>query len=170
MNPTTPMFTTAAFVLTGVCLVFASQPGEPNDVKSMKEELAKLQGEWELVLRTGNRTIRSVKKVEGDKTTVTRFDGNGAVISTHASEFTLEITGRVKIFTYFNVDRTTGRRKGPVSYIYTVDEDTWVEARGLLKDQPNERLRLFVWKRVRNKVVANSEQPLSPAAAARSGG
>lgn len=151
MKPIPRVLTIAAVVLVGASLASAWQPGERNDDKTTKKELAKLQGEWELILKMGNRTIRSVKKVEGDKATVTRFDGSGAVISAHTSEFTLEITARVKIFTYSNINMATGRRKGPVSYIYTVDEDRWVEARGLLRDQPDERAHLFVWRRVKKE-------------------
>ena len=124
MKPIPGIFAMAAIVLTGAALALAWQPGERNDDKATKEELAKLQGEWELILETGNRTIRSVKKVEGNKTMVTRFDESGAVISAHTSEFTLEITARVKIFTYRNV-KTTGQKREPRSYIYTVDKDTW---------------------------------------------
>ncbi len=159
MKPIPSVFTIAAVVLTGASLALAWQTGERNDDRTTKEELAKLQGGWQLILKTRNGTIRSVKRVEGNQTTVTRFDENGAVITAHKSEFKLEITARVKIFTYFNVDTTTGRRKEPRSYIYTVDEDTWVEARGLLKDQPNEQPHLFVWTRVREKVAAKSERP-----------
>jgi len=169
MKPIPSVFTIAAVVFAGASLALAQQTAERKNDKTAKEELAKLQGEWQLIVRMGNRTIRSVKKVESNQTTVTRFDENGAVISAHKSEFTLEITARVKIFTYFNVNSTTGRRKGPRSYIYTVDEDTWVEARGLLKDQPNEQPRLFVWTRVREKVAAKREQPHSPPVADKSG-
>ena len=168
MKPIPSIVTLAAVVFGGAVLVLAWQTDEHNDDNAMKEELAKLQGKWELIVKTGNRTIRSVKTVEDSKTTVTRFDESGAVISSHASDFTLEITAKVNIFTYRNVT-ATGQKKGLRSYIYIVDRDKWVEARGLLKDQP-EQPRLFVWRRVAKKLAANSESPLSPPAVGPLGG
>lgn len=150
------VFTLAALVVAGALLAPARQHADENGDDASKADLAKLQGAWELTLEIGNRTIRSVKKVEGNELTVTRFDENGTVVSTHTSEFTLVITDRVKIFTYSNIDKTTGQKKRPRSYIYTVDDDTWVEARGLLRDQAKEPPRVFVWKRVRANVAANN--------------
>jgi hypothetical protein len=153
------VFAIAAVLLIAVSQGLAELPSERNGDETTKEELAKLQGGWELILKVGNRTIQNIKTVEGNRTTVTRFDEKGAVISEHVSEFTLEITARVKVFKYWNTRPGTGERKASRSYVYAVTEDAWVEARGLLRDQAKERPALYVWRRVKEAIATNSEQP-----------
>ena len=63
----------------------------------------------------------------------------------------------MRIFTFFNFEITDGPRKGykmpegsSFSYIYTVADDQWVEARGFLVDQRDGKPRLVVWTRVKD--------------------
>ena len=147
-----------AAVVLATAPAYSGEAGKKAHDEALKEELAKLQGKWEMTLKVRGRTVRSVKVIEGNKTVLTRYDENGTLFWAHRSEFKLEITDRVKIFTFFNLEVTAGPQKGgkskkPVSYIYAVDEDTWAEAMGLLIDQKDNELHLRIWKRVREKVA-----------------
>ncbi len=155
----------AAAVIAGVLVVLPATSGlawqgeKPND--AIAQDMAKLQGKWEVTRRVGNRTVRSVKVIEGNKTTLTRFDPDGAVFWAHTSNFEIAIVGKVRIFTFFNLQVTGGHSKGRkfperVSLIYRVDDDTLAHAFGMLVGQENEEPRFEVWKRVRDKVAANT--------------
>jgi len=125
---------------------------------AVSEDLAKLQGRWELTRRVGNRTLRSVKVIEGNKTRLTRFDENGASYWAHTSTFKIEIADNVRIFTFFNLEVTAGPSKGRKSkerssYIYKIVHDNFVEARGLLVGQEEEEPRIVIWKRVHGEIA-----------------
>lgn len=154
--------------LLSAASVSAWQDDKASDAKMLAEDLAKLQGTWELERRVGNKTLRSVKVIEGNKTRLQRFDEDGQIYWAHTSEFRLARLGRVRMFTFFNLEVTAGSSKGrksekPSSFIYTVTDETLVEARGLLVDKEDEEPQLTVWRRVKNKDAANSEQPQRPA-------
>jgi len=126
-----------------------------GEAEAVEKELAKLQGTWELTRRAGNRTMRSIKVINGNKTTLTRYTEDGDVFWAHTSEFRLTITGKVRVFTFFNLEVTAGPSKGAKteqrsSFIYRVDDDSLAEARGLLVDQGEEEPRLVIWKRVKD--------------------
>jgi hypothetical protein len=141
----------------------AGGEGKPDgEAAILKDDLRNLQGRWELVLKFQGRTIRSVQSIEGNKSTVTRYDEKGAVLEAHSADFTLSISGRTRIFTYFNYEVTAGPnkgRRGPQrAFVYRVDGDSFFEARGLLVDQ-GEPVALSRWKRVKERVAAGSTQP-----------
>jgi uncharacterized protein (TIGR03067 family) len=126
------------------------------------DDLAKVQGTWQLKQAGGRHTVKVIK---GNMTTLTRYDENGAVIHAHTSEFKLEVKDSVRIHTWSNLEVTEGPQKGQkspeglsFSYIYTVDKDTWVEARGLLVGQRDGQPRLHVWKRVSNEGVLGADK------------
>jgi hypothetical protein len=147
-------------VLVSAASAMAWQEEEAIHQGILKADLAKLQGTWELTRRVGNRTIRSVKTIEGNKTRLTRFDPDGAIFWAHTSEFRLSISGQVRIFTFFNLEVTAGRNRGakveePFSFIYKVDDETSAAARGFLINQEDGEPRVEVWKRVKAKVAGN---------------
>ncbi|MBC8867980.1 MAG: hypothetical protein H8E44_01115 [Planctomycetes bacterium] len=150
-----------AVVMAGIIVVSAAPAAENRqeekngEAEAVEKELAKLQGTWELTRRVGNRTVRSIKVINGNKTTLTRYTEDGEVFWAHTSEFRLTITGKVRVFTFFNLAVTAGPHKGgrieqPSSFIYRVDDDLLTEAHGLLVDQSEEEPRLVTWKRVKD--------------------
>lgn len=116
------------------------------------EELAKVQGKWVRSMRTDSGTFKVIKEHKGNETTVTFFDSEGNVVAAKKSQFRLEQTGKVRIFTFFNNVITAGPQKGQTdkastSYIYRVTGDTFVEVNGLLIGDATEPVA-FTWKRV----------------------
>ena len=135
-------------------IALTGQGADQSDAEAVKRDLAKLQGTWELTRRVQNGTVRSVKVIEGNKTILRRFDPNGAIYWAHTSEFRVAITGRVRVFTFFNLEVTAGPNKGSKSeeessYIYRVDDNTLVEAHGLLIGKEDDEPRIVIWKRVK---------------------
>lgn len=141
----------AALALLTVC--FPSQARDDASSEEVKKaDLASMQGRWELT-RTdaGGNVIRSVKEIKGNKTTLTRYNAKGEVIHAHTSELELTVTDRVKIHTWRNMEVTAGQGKGekipgPFSFIYTIDDNTWTEAWGLLRGD-RQPAAMYVWKR-----------------------
>ena len=140
---------------------FASlKPDEIKEVSKSKSseaaaatELAEVQGKWVRTIRTDSGTFKVVKEHKGNKTTVTFMDSEGRIVQAKSSEFRLENSGKVRIFTFFNNLITAGPQKGrtnkePHSYIYRVVGDTFVEVNGLLIDDDAAPVA-FTWKRVK---------------------
>jgi hypothetical protein len=143
-----------------VLLPNAALSAEEERADATERDLAALRGKWEMTVRTRDGTIRSVQTIDGTTSTVDRYGGRGELIQSHTAHFKLNITDQVRVFTYFDLEVTAGSRKGvkfkgPLSFIYVLERDTWVEARGLLVDQEDGEPRLVVWKRVTEKLAAN---------------
>ncbi len=120
--------------------------------KQATEELAKVRGKWARTVRTDSGTYKAVKEHKGNKTTVTWSDSEGNVLAAKKSEFRLEQTDEVRIFTFFNSVATAGPQKGqtneaPISHIYRVTGDTFVEVKGLPIGDESEPVAL-TWERV----------------------
>jgi hypothetical protein len=135
---------------------------------AVKSDLAKLQGKWEMIASAGDRMIRSVQTIDGTISTVDRFDKKGELIQSHTAQFRLQVTDRVRILAFFDLEVTTGpnkglKFKGPLSYIYAIHRDSFVEARGFLVDQEDGDPRLIIWRRAVDKVAAKGQSPLGPA-------
>jgi hypothetical protein len=149
----------------------AGSGGEPKpadkEAAILKEDLRKFEGKWEMTYETQGRAIRSVQTIEGKKSTVTRFDEKGAVLDAHVAELELAISGRIKVFTYFNLEVTAGPLRGKQfpqrrSFIYRLENDWFLEAYGLLMDQ-REQPSVFTWRRLKDHLAANTEQGREPA-------
>jgi hypothetical protein len=128
---------------------------EKSDVVTAETDLANIQGSWELTFESNGKTVRTVKEIKGNKTTLTRYDEKGDVIHAHTSEFKLDVSGRVRIHTFFNLEVTAGEGKGekfqgPHSYVYALYGDTWIEVQGLLVDQLDNDARLYRWTRLKD--------------------
>lgn len=156
-----------AVVMAGMVLVLSTasvsfgQGEEQNQDQTVAEVLGKLQGKWELTRRVRNRTLRSVKVVEGNRTRLTRFDENGAIYWAHTSNFKIEITEKVRVFTFFNLEVTAGPNKGSKSkesssYIFRVDDSDLVEAHGLLVGEEETAPRIVIWKRANDEIAAET--------------
>jgi hypothetical protein len=127
--------------------------GKPIDGAPDEAELAKVQGKWVRSVKTANGPVQIIKEHKGQKTTLQFMDANGNVVASKISEFRLEKTGRVRVFTFFNNVVTSGPQKGQVdkekkSYIYRIEGDSFIEANGLLLDDEGPAL-VYQWKRVK---------------------
>ncbi len=133
----------------------AELPPKSNvDDSTTAEELAKVQGKWGRTMTTPSGEFKVVKEHVGNKTTVTFMDSEGRIVEAKKSEFRLENTGKVRIFTFFNNVITAGPHKGqtdkePHSYIYRVVGDTFVEVNGLLIDDDTAPVA-FAWERIKD--------------------
>jgi hypothetical protein len=135
----------ASVILTVLAILPAAVRAEDN--------AADVQGKWERNDANGGRPVRLVKEHKGNRTTLTVFDENGAVLVAHKSEFEVRVMGEVKLFVYSNMEITAGPNKGqkaagPFAYIYRVGDGSFYEVTGLLKNEtaPPE---IRVWTRVK---------------------
>ena len=112
----------------------------------VEQDLEALQGRWERPLKGEDRdsshgAARAVKEVKGNRETVTYYDDAGKAVYATTADFKLELSGRVKLYTFSNLKVTVGQDKGggadkPISYIYRVEGDRYYEGHGMLVDSP----------------------------------
>lgn len=131
----------------------AVRDGQPIDGAPDEAELAKVQGKWVRSVKTANGLVQIIKEHKGQETTLRFMDSDGKVLASKISEFRLEKTGRVRVFTFFNNVVTSGPQKGQVdkkekSYIYRIEGDTFIEANGLLADDEGPTT-VYQWKRIK---------------------
>ena len=130
----------------------AEVPPSVTSEREASNELGEVQGKWIRTMKIDSGTYTIVKEHKGNKTTVTIFDAAGKIVTERKSEFRLEKTRNVRIFTFFNNVITAGPQKGqmdkePKSYIYRVTGNTFVEVNGLLVGDDAQPLA-FTWERV----------------------
>jgi len=116
--------------------------------------LQALQGRWIRAVKTKNIEYKIVKVHTGYKTTVTVLGPDGKIVTAKESEFRLESTDRVKVFTFFNNRILVGPNKGQIdkkekSYIYRIEGDRFIEAQGLLTDDRGKPF-MIIWHRDEN--------------------
>jgi hypothetical protein len=138
--------------ISSFALASAEAPLKPIEPEA-EIELAKVQGTWVRTIKTKDGTLKVVKVHKGHKTTLTYLDSEDNVVAAKNSEFRLENTGKVRIFTFFNNVVTAGAQKGqvdkgPYSYIYRITGDTFFEANGLLIGSDDEPVA-FAWRRIK---------------------
>ena len=138
------------FVLLAVLMLCAG-PISLN-AQDADKELKAVQGQWERTVRTSEGTFKIVKVHDGNATELSVYDADGNTVESKTSEFRLDVTGPVRIFTFFNNKITAGRGVGETSsqessYVYRVVGDTFFEYHGLLVGD-REPPMAFTWKRV----------------------
>ena len=153
--------------VVGSCLSVAlavALAGSPQRV--LAEEPAKLdaammavQGKWTRIQQTQNGPVRLLKEHRGNKTSLVAYDPMGKVLYAHDSEFRLETMGRVQVLTFFNRKVTAGpdigqEETGESSFVYRVQKDEFVEAWGLLENDPSPP-RMILWKRPVDRPVGD---------------
>jgi hypothetical protein len=143
----------AGMLLTGVAK--AQQPGGQPDAGVLADDLVALQGKWETRDKQifAPAAVRVVKQIEGSKEAVTYFGPKDEVLRVHAVDFTLERSGRVRIFTWAHMEVLDGSGKGekvggPSSYIYKVHGNQLIEVGGMLIGQDTWPARFVTWKRI----------------------
>jgi len=113
--------------------------------------LKSLQGKWSRMVRTPDGPAKMVKEHAGNITLVTAYDEKGNVLYGHKSEFKIDTTGKIPVLTFTNRTITAGPNAGQInkeatSFAFRVAKDQFIEAYGLLENDPSEPL-LIVWKR-----------------------
>ncbi len=126
-------------------------------------DLDRLQGKWELVSATQASPFansqRAIKEIKGNTETVTFYDGKGKVLRSHKVSIQLAQTGKVRTFSFSNMEVLLGPNKGQKlnvvgTYIYVLDRDTFYEADNLLTADGPKPPDLSIWKRMRPKPLA----------------
>jgi hypothetical protein len=136
-------------LLAGTLLLSAFAAADEN-----ADELKRLEGRYERTYTNMAGTwFRATKEIVGNQETVTHFDDVGNVVTAHTTTIKVEKRGPVRVFSFFNAAVTAGPNKGAqqfetVSYIYRVDNDSFVEVWGMLEGDPNPPQALR-WKRIK---------------------
>lgn len=119
-------------------------------------ELSKaVQGKWVRHHTTANGPIKIVKEHKAQNTIMTAYDAQGNVIYSHESEFKIEQSGKVRIFTFFNRTITAGpnvgqKTKESVSFVYRVVENRFIEVHGVLDGDTNAP-NMIIWERLKEE-------------------
>jgi len=138
-------------VLLAVIVTTASPLLADDDTAA---EMKRLQGRFERTFTNAAGTVfRTVKEMGDGEETVVTYDDAGNVVESHQSQFKVEKRGPVRVFSFFNALVTAGPNKGHTqldtnSYIYRLEGDTFIEAWGLLENDPNAP-RMLGWRRVK---------------------
>lgn len=131
-----------------LCAALASAPAAADDLSKLSQEV---QGRWVRTQNTPQGVVTLIKEHEGVTTRLTAMDAAKTVLYAHTSEFTVEQSGKVRIWTFFNRQITAGPGAGqtvkePTSFVYRVHNDRFVEVYGVLPDDPSPP-RMIVWER-----------------------
>ena len=119
------------------------------------EPIKAVQGKWVRYQTTANGPVKIVKEHKGQRTIATGYDDKLNVIYSHESEFKIEQSGKVRIFTFFNRTITAGPNAGqkikePVSFVYRVAENRFIEVHGVL-DGDNNLPNMIIWDRIKDE-------------------
>ena len=145
-----PLLLLASSVLPTLSLAFAmsvvANGDEPNDLYQV------VQGKWVRHQATPNGRVKIVKEHKAQLTIVTAYDEQGNVIHSHESEFKIEQSGKVRVFTFFNRTITAGPNAGQktkerVSFVFRVAENRFIEVYGVLDGDTNTP-NMIIWERL----------------------
>jgi hypothetical protein len=140
--------------IVAVCL--ACRTLGAQDEKSavgLADDLKLLQGKWELLHGgdgAGGPVFYSVKEIVGNRETLRRYDAKtGDKIRERAVDFTISLSGEVRIFTFYAVG---GDPKQGQSFIYKVDAENFYDVSGLLRGDLYRNYQdaptVWRWKRI----------------------
>lgn len=137
-----------------VCATALSAGGAAAD--ELKDDLAKLQGKWKATVTGDGGTSTWVLEFKDQRTKVTITNSDGEVSFKGQSDFKLEKMGKLRTYTYFNIEVQSGDNAGQKlltggetrSSAYRLDGDTWYTASGF-EEGNNDAPRLIKWERQR---------------------
>lgn len=114
-----------------------------------------VQGKWMRRQATANGRVTIVKEHQAQKTIVNAYDDQGKLVYAHTSDYTIEQSGKVRIFTFSNRTITAGPNAGqiikdPASFVYRVAENRFIEVHGVLDGDTNAPL-MIIWERVKDE-------------------
>jgi hypothetical protein len=148
----------AVWVIAGMLFpaaASAQQGAVESENGSSAADLAAVQGKWESRDKQilASAAVRTIKEIKGAKEVITYFGPQDEILRVHSADFTLERSGRVRIFTWSHMEVLEGEGKGkkvegPSSYIYRVHGDQLVEVGGMLIGQETFPARFITWKRI----------------------
>jgi hypothetical protein len=149
-----PFFRMTVLSTASVLVVIAAGAADKdaNDAERAKA-VAEVQGQWVRRQSTPQGVVTLMKEHKGNTTTMRATDAAGKELYAHGSEFTVEQSGKVRVFTFFNRTIMAGPDKGqiakePVSFVYRVHNDQFIEVHGVLEDDMNPP-RMLVWERMK---------------------
>jgi hypothetical protein len=139
----------AAILISLAATADVASANEDADAEQIKE----VQGKWTRRQATPNGPVRVVKEHKGRRTVVTAYDDKENVIYAHESEFKIEPTEKVRIFTFFDRVITAGPNAGskiaaPLSFVYRIHDDRFIEVHGLLESEATAPA-MIIWERVK---------------------
>ena len=127
--------------MISVLIGFASDTSATENVNS-SDLLSQCQGTWIRSEVQKGVSSRIVKVVDGNKETVSYYR-DGKVTRVHQVDFEVATVANVNIFTFRNGLVTEGADKGqtfkgPFSYVFKIENDSWYEVMGMLKGQEGD--------------------------------
>ncbi len=101
------------------------------------DEIADLQGTWEMVQTYNGVEQRVVKTIE-DRTETVEVFLDGVLTQKHVVDISIEVFGPVRVFHWRNGQITEGPNKGRKlpdgRSILRLEDQTWVAVHGMLRD------------------------------------
>lgn len=121
-----------------------------------------IKRKWVIYRESPQGKYMTIKVHNGLETIVTTYDPNLKVVYSHRSEYTLDDSGPVNIFTYRNKKVLVGRdagatQEGPVSYLFRIDGERFLEVHGMMKEDTRGP-SLNVWQRLKKDPI---ERPVT---------
>jgi hypothetical protein len=133
-----------------VLMVAAAAPANEGS-RAASDDLAQLQGVWELEFKQGEATIRVQKEVRGNRETLQTYK-DGKLVHEHVVDFELSRAGGVKVFRWKNGENTFGPRKGAEmpdgGFIYRLTPEIWTNVYGFLPGEEEHRVFSEQYKKV----------------------
>jgi tetratricopeptide (TPR) repeat protein len=149
---------TNAAVQTRLELVLKQKESGDKAKARTVSDLDRLQGKWERLWATEpgpyGDSRRAIKDVNRDTETVTFFDAEGKVTRSHRVTIRLDQTGRVRTFSYSDMEVLDGPDKGQKSagmgsYVYVLNGDALYELSNVLIEDSGQPPSVGFWKRMR---------------------
>ena len=114
------------------------------------EVLEHAQGTWELTMENRGQEILSIKEIDGNKETISRYLGDELIVQ-WTVDFEISNANGMNIFTYRNMTFTHGPNEGntnpgPFSYVFKIHDGEWHEVHGLMQGD-SRRPDITVYKR-----------------------
>lgn len=153
-------FLIAALLLAIPATAAQAQVPEKEVDESLKADLKLYQGSWELLHRDegDGPTVRSVKTVKGNRSTVRRYSiATGELQYEHTARFKLTQSGPVRVLT-FHLGDSGG---SGLSYAYQITENDFFEVLGLLQSDDfngyGKMPTVYHWKRIDDEETDSAE-------------
>lgn len=143
---------TAVLLAGAIGFLAAGFPVDHSRASEPEKFLDEVQGRWTLKQQTRDGVVTIVKEHQGRKTLLTAYDAQENILYAHQSEFRVEKSGKVRVFTSFNRTITAGPQAGqaiktPSSYVYRISQNKFIEVHGVLENDADPP-GLIVWDRV----------------------
>lgn len=116
-------------------------------------DLESIQGIWEVA--EWNLRFRAIKRIDGDRETLSVYDPDGRLVSEHVATLKLQRMGLVRVITW-DSEVTFGLTKGRKSrgaYVYRVKDAQLLEIEGLLIGDEESEPKTTAWKRLKGKAT-----------------